>query len=67
MSQEYMLAIALIVVGIAQAFGIVIDQNQLVGFLTGASALWIAIRRYRKGDITLGGFHKASTAAFSRD
>ena len=58
MSQEYVGAIALLVVSLLQAFGIVVEQNAVVGIISGILAVYIAFRRYQKGDITLGGFRK---------
>lgn len=58
MSQEYIGAIALLVVSLLQAFGIVVEQNAVVGIISGVLAVYIAFRRYQKGDITVGGFRK---------
>lgn len=54
-SQEYIVSIAVVIVGILQAFGIVIDQNVIVGLIVGILGIWSAIRRYQKKDITLLG------------
>jgi len=61
MSQEYIGAVVLILVGIAQAFGIVVEQEAIMGIVTGVVALWVAIRRYKKGDISVGGVRKPAT------
>ncbi len=58
MSQEYIGSIALLIVGILKAFGIEIANSAIEGILTGGIALYIAIRRYQKGDISLGGIRK---------
>lgn len=58
MSQEYIGSIALLIVGILKVFGIEIANDAITGILTGGIALYIAIRRYKKGDITLGGIRK---------
>jgi small neutral amino acid transporter SnatA (MarC family) len=58
MSQEYILAIVLILGGILKVFGIEIENSALEGIIGGAIALWIAVRRFKKGDITLGGVKK---------
>ena len=58
MSQEYIAAIALMIVGIFKAFGIQVGSDSITGILTGGIALFIAIRRVKKGDITLGGVRK---------
>jgi len=58
MSQEYVGAIALVIVGVLKVFGIDIGNDAIAGIITGVIAVWIAVRRYQKGDITLGGFRK---------
>ena len=55
-SHEYVGAIVLLVVGLAQAFGVVLEQAMVTGIVTGVVALYVAYRRHGKGDITaLGG------------
>lgn len=58
MSQEYILSIVLVLGGLLKAFGIEIDNSALEGIIGGVIALWIAIRRYQKGDITPLGARK---------
>ena len=58
LSQEYLGAIALIIVGVLKAFGIQVGNDAITGILTGVIALWIAVRRYQRGDITVGGIKK---------
>ena len=58
MSQEYILAVVLILGGILKIFGIQIENSALEGIIGGLIALWIAVRRFQKGDITLGGVRK---------
>ena len=58
MSHEYIGAIVLIVVGILKAFGIELPSDALQGIITGVIAIYIAFRRYQKGDINLGGVKK---------
>ena len=58
LSQEYVAAIVLIVGAILKAFGIELGNEVLEGIIAGALALWIAIRRYKKGDINLAGIKK---------
>ena len=55
MSQEYIAAIVLIAVGILKAFGIELPSDALQGIITGVIAIYIAIRRYKKGDIDVLG------------
>ena len=58
MSQEYALAIALVLGGVLKFFKIEIENDAIEGLVVGAIALWIAIRRYQKGDITALGVRK---------
>ena len=58
MSQEYVLAIALLIGAVAKFFGYEIDNQALESIIVGLAALWIAIRRKQKGDITLLGVRR---------
>ena len=58
MSQEYISALAILLVAILKGFNITIGNDAISGIITGVLAVWIAIRRYQKGDITLGGLKK---------
>lgn len=58
MSQEYIGSIVLVIVGILKAFGIEIASDAISGIITGSIAVYIAIRRYQKGDITPLGARK---------
>lgn len=58
-SQEYISALAILLVSILKTFGVNIGNDEIISILTGALALWVAIRRYNKGDITMGGIRKA--------
>ena len=58
LSQEYIASIALVIVGLLKAFGIEIANDAITGIITGGVALYIAFRRYQKGDISLGGVKK---------
>jgi len=57
-SQEYIAAIVLMLVSAFKIFGMEIENEVLAGLVTGALALWIAIRRKSKGDINALGFKK---------
>lgn len=57
-SQEYVASIILILYSVLQAFGIVIEKEVFEGLVVGLIALWIAIRRHSKGDITIVGKRK---------
>jgi uncharacterized membrane protein len=58
MSHEYIGAIVILVGGILKAFGIEIGNDSIEGILTGIIALYIAIRRFQKGDISVLGKRK---------
>ena len=58
LSQEYVGAIVLVIVSILKAFGIELANDAVQGIVMGLIAVWIAIRRYQKKDITLLGVRK---------
>lgn len=58
LSHEYSAAIVVVLVSLAKMIGIEIENEVLAGLVTGVLGLWIAIRRYRKGDITVVGSMK---------
>lgn len=58
MSQEYLSALVIVIVSVLKIFGIEVASDAITGILTGALALWVAIRRYKKGDITIAGYRK---------
>lgn len=57
-SQEYISAIVIVLLSVLKMFNIEIASESLTGLVTGLIAVWIAIRRYQKGDITFGGIRK---------
>lgn len=59
MATDYIGAIVLVIVGVLHAFGINVANDAITGIITGAIALWIAIKRHQQGDITIAGAHKA--------
>jgi hypothetical protein len=58
MSNEYAGAIVILIISVLKIFGIEIENTTIAGIVTGVIALWIAIRRHQRGDITIGGFRK---------
>jgi uncharacterized membrane protein len=58
LSHEYVGAIAILIVSILNSFGIEVGNEAITGIVTGVVALYVAIRRYQKGDITVGGMRK---------
>lgn len=57
-SHEYVLAVVLLLGSVLKIFGIELENSILEGLIAGAAALWIAIRRKAKGDITILGARK---------
>ena len=55
MSKEYVASIVLIVGSALKLFNIEIQNDALEAIVAGIIALFIAISRYRKGDITVVG------------
>jgi hypothetical protein len=58
MSQEYISALAILLVSVLSIFKIQIANESVTALITGLLAVWVAIRRYQKGDITVGGVRK---------
>lgn len=58
MSNEYVSAIVILLVTIMKLIGIEVANDAITGVVTGLLAVWIAFKRYQKGDITIGGVKK---------
>lgn len=58
MSHEYALSVAIVIGSVLQIFGIEMENKTLEGLVYGLAACWIAFRRFKKGDITIGGVRK---------
>lgn len=58
MSHEYIAAIVLVIGALLKVFNIEIENGVIEGLVAGAIALYIAIRRKAKGDITVLGVRK---------
>ncbi len=58
MSQQFIGSIAILLVSVLKLLKIDIGNDELVTILTGFAALWVAIRRYKQGDITAIGSRK---------
>lgn len=58
MSKEYVSALAVLIVAILQIFKIEVGNEAITGIITGVLALYLAFKRYQRGDITIGGFRK---------
>jgi hypothetical protein len=58
LSQEYIGAAVLLVGAVLKMFKVEIDNGSIEAVIAGAVSAWIMYRRYKKGDITVGGFRK---------
>lgn len=58
LSQEYISALAILLVSILKGLGVNIGNDEIISILTGVLALWVAVRRYQKGDIKMSGVRK---------
>ncbi len=58
MSQEYIGALVILIVSGLKLFGIEMVNEDVTAIVTGAVALWVAIRRFSKGDINVLGAKK---------
>lgn len=65
MSKEYILSLVLVLGGILKFVGVEIENSALEGLIGGVVALYIAIRRYKKGDITIVGARKSYSPPLS--
>ena len=52
LSREYTLALILVLGSLLKVFGFELENNVIEGLVAGGVALYIAYRRYKKGDIT---------------
>lgn len=57
-SQEYIGAIVILVISVLKGFGIELGSGVVEGLVVGVIALWVAIRRHSRGDITIVGARK---------
>lgn len=58
MSQEYVSALAILLVSVLGLFNIKITTADVGGIITGLLAIWVAYRRYQRGDITVAGIRR---------
>lgn len=59
MSHEYISAAVILLVSILKIFKIELGNEEATGLVTGLLALYVAFRRYQKGDITIVGAKKS--------
>ncbi len=57
-SQQYVGAIVIVIISVLRAFKIEIASDAVTGIVTGLIAVWIAVKRYQKGDISVSGVKK---------
>lgn len=55
LSNEYIGSLAIVVVSILKLFKVEIASDQVQGLIVGVIALWVAFKRYQKGDINVLG------------
>lgn len=58
MSKEYIGALAIVLVSLLKMFHIEVANDVVAGLITGLIGLYVAYRRYKRGDITIGGVRK---------
>ena len=57
-SQEYIGALVIVLISLLKAFNIEIGSDVVTAIVTGLVGIWVAYRRYQKGDISLGGVRR---------
>lgn len=55
LSQSYIAALAIVIVGILGLFHVVIGTEQVTAIISAGLAVWVMIRRYKQGDINVAG------------
>ncbi len=58
MSQEYIGALVILLISVFKLFKIELGNEEVTAIVTGVVALYVAFRRYQKGDITALGARK---------
>lgn len=54
-SNEYIGAIVILLVQVLRVFGVELAESEVTTIVTGIVALWVAVKRFQKGDISLSG------------
>ena len=57
-SQEYIGALVIVLISLLKVFNIEIGSDVVTAIVTGLVGIWVAYRRYQKGDISLGGVRR---------
>lgn len=58
MSQQYIGSLVILLVSVLKIFKIELGNDEVTAIVTGIVAIWVAIRRYQQGDITVVGARK---------
>lgn len=58
LSQEYVGALVIVLVSVLKLFGVELGNDVVTAIVTGLVGVYVAYRRYSKGDITVGGVRK---------
>lgn len=58
MSNEYVGALVILLVQVLKLFGVELGNEEVTTIVSGLVAVWVAFKRYSKGDITMGGVRK---------
>lgn len=58
MSKEYIASLAVVLVGVLKLFKVEIGTEVISALIIAALGLFQAIKRYQRGDITIGGVRK---------
>lgn len=55
MSQEYSASLVILLMSVLKLLKVDIAESEVTAIVTGLLALWVAIRRFNKGDINIFG------------
>lgn len=55
MSQEYSASLVILLMSVLKLLKVDIAESEVTAIVTGLLALWVAIRRFQKGDINIFG------------
>ncbi len=58
MSNQYVGSIVILLMSVAKLLGFEIENSVVEGLVVGVIALWVAIKRYQKKDISILGVKK---------
>ena len=58
MSNEYIGSLVILLMSVLKIFNINLASDEVTAIVTGAVALWVAFKRFQRGDIKLSGVRK---------